>query len=251
MHQYEPLLANFTQQSVNILGSNLVGIYLHGSAVMGCFHAKKSDIDLLIVVEKEIPDDTKRQYMDMAVALNQQGPPKGMEFSIVKAGACRPFVYPTPYELHFSIAHVSWYQSDPEGYIANMKGTDKDLAAHIAVAYHKGKTLYGKKLQEVFSEVPKSDYLDSIWNDIGRAKEEITENPTYLILNLCRALAYKKEDSILSKQEGGEWGLLNLPPKYACLISGALAEYQGNAPLKLNAPLAEEYAEYMLGQMKA
>jgi len=31
-----------------ILGNNLTGIYLHGSAVMGCFQPGKSDIDLLL-----------------------------------------------------------------------------------------------------------------------------------------------------------------------------------------------------------
>ena len=35
------LLKSFVAQSQNILGDNLVGIYLHGSAVMGCFNEKK------------------------------------------------------------------------------------------------------------------------------------------------------------------------------------------------------------------
>ncbi len=35
MHKYNELLDNFVMQSRNILENNLVGIYLHGSAVMG------------------------------------------------------------------------------------------------------------------------------------------------------------------------------------------------------------------------
>ena len=35
MHSYETLLKRFTEESKHILGENLVGVYLHGSAAMG------------------------------------------------------------------------------------------------------------------------------------------------------------------------------------------------------------------------
>lgn len=35
------LLDDFVMSSKNILGDNLTGIYLHGSAAMGCFNNKK------------------------------------------------------------------------------------------------------------------------------------------------------------------------------------------------------------------
>lgn len=36
-----------------------------------------------------------------------------MELSIVKEAVCKPFVYPTPFELHFSIAYLNWYLTNP------------------------------------------------------------------------------------------------------------------------------------------
>lgn len=77
MKKYDSLLDSFVQQSKNILKDNLVGIYLHGSAVMGCFHGERSDIDLLVVVQNDISDKVKQQYMDMVVLLNTQAPGKG------------------------------------------------------------------------------------------------------------------------------------------------------------------------------
>ena len=44
------LLNRFVEQSEEILQDNLTGIYLHGSAVMGCFNPAKSDLDLIVVV---------------------------------------------------------------------------------------------------------------------------------------------------------------------------------------------------------
>ena len=38
------IINEFIEQSKTILQTNLVGVYLHGSAVMGCFNPLKSDL---------------------------------------------------------------------------------------------------------------------------------------------------------------------------------------------------------------
>lgn len=250
MDAYKDLLDKFVVQSQYILGDNLTGIYLHGSAVMGCFHWERSDIDLLVVIKNDMSSDIKRNYMDMVVELNKQAPAKGIEISLVKEFVCNPFVYPTPFELHFSIAHLNWYQSNPDDYIEKMRGTDKDLAAHVTIIYHRGKTIYGKDIYSVFSKPRKEDYFNSIWSDIEDAKNEILENPMYIILNLCRVWAYKKDNLILSKDEGGKWGMNQLPnTRYREMISAALVEYQTGEAMALDEAVAIEFAEYILKQI--
>ena len=92
MDRIQELLDDFTAKSRHILGDNLTGIYLHGSAVMGCFHPTESDIDLILVVQDEVTDTTKRQFMDMVVELNSRAPKKGLELSIVKEEVCKDLV---------------------------------------------------------------------------------------------------------------------------------------------------------------
>ena len=250
MQEYKELLARFVDLNREILGENLVGVYLHGSSVMDCFNPTESDLDLLIVVNDAIPDDVKKNYMDMVVLLNEEAPVKGIEFSVVKKGVCNPFVYPTPFDLHFSITHLDWYKNSPEDYIQKMKGTDKDLAAHITIINHRGKVLYGQEIKDVFGEVSKQDYFNSIWFDIESAQKDILENTMYFTLNLARVLAYQKDHLILSKKEGGEWGLANLPVKYHSLIMSALEDYASGNSCQYNMELAAEYAKYMLGEIK-
>lgn len=250
MNLLDRLTDNFVTQSREILGDNLVGIYLHGSAVMGCFNEKKSDIDLLTVVDSPLCNETKRRYMDMVVELNASAPEKGIELSVVQKGVCRPFLYPTPFELHFSITHLQWYKTDSSDYIDKMNGTDKDLAAHFTIIYHRGKCLYGKEIKEVFERVRTEFYFDSIWNDIQNAEEEITANPTYITLNLCRVLAYKKDGLILSKQEGGNWGLEHAPEKYRPLILQALDDYSSGKSMEWDEKYLCDYAAYMTGAIK-
>lgn len=239
----------FTEQAREILGDNLTGIYLHGSAVMGCYNPEKSDIDLIVVVEDSLSDGVKRKFMDMVLSLNEEGPAKGIEMSIVRKADCNPFIYPTPFELHFSAMHIDWYKSNPEDYVTKMKGTDADLAAHFTIIKKRGKCLYGAPIDEVFAEVPKADYIDSIWNDIAEAEDEIADNPMYLILNLARVLAYLQDSLVLSKKEGGEWALKNIPGMYHDLIKAALSEYADAADISYDMNLAKEYAGYMVGKI--
>jgi streptomycin 3"-adenylyltransferase len=236
---------HFTEECRQILDDNLVGVYLHGSAVMGCFNPGKSDVDLLVVVKAEPSDAVKRAFLDMVVTLNETGPAKGIEMSVVRRGVCKPFVYPTPFELHFSKMHLDWYRSNPEDYIAKMKGTDRDLAAHFTVIRARGVCLYGAPIDEVFGEVPKKAYMDSIWRDIEEAEDAIAEDTMYLTLNLARVLAFQMDGKVLSKQEGGEWGLKNLPEKYHSLLREALSEYRGETP-GYDICVAKDYANYML-----
>jgi hypothetical protein len=131
-----------------------------------------------------------------------------------------------------------------------MKGTDKDLAAHFTIINYRGKVLYGQEIKEVFGEVSKQDYFDSIWSDIKGAQEDILDNTMYITLNLPRVLAYQRDNVILSKKEGGEWGLSNLPEKYHSFIILALKEYASVGPSRYNIELAVEYAKYMLGEIQ-
>ena len=242
-------MQRFTDRSKEILRDNLVGVYLHGSAVMGCFNPEKSDIDLIIVVKDSMSDADKRAYMDMVVDFNADAPAKGIEMSIVKKDVCSPFVYPTPFELHFSVAHLNWCRNDPDDYIRKMNGADKDLAAHFTIILNRGKCLYGAPSKDVFAPVPKAEYLDSIREDIADAAEDISENTMYITLNLARVLAYKKEGLILSKKEGGEWALRYLPEEYHSLILDALKEYEKAESISYDIEFAKRYAEYMLTEI--
>ena len=245
----------FAARSAEIFGENLSGVYLHGSAAMGCMNPAKSDLDLITVVEHPPDDAGKRAYMEMVTGLNalfhgKDARHSGIEMSVVRRDVCKPFIYPTPFELHFSAGHLEWYRRDPEDYIRKMKGTDKDLAAHFTILRSRGKCLSGLPVGEVFGEVPEADYLDSILEDIAGAREEIGGNTMYVTLNLARVLAFVTEKAVLSKKEGGEWGLLHLPEEYHPLLRAVLEDYTSGAELRYDREAAEAYADYMVRRIQ-
>lgn len=243
---YQWILDEMVRCSRDILGEALTGVYLHGSMAMDCFNPDKSDIDLILVVETAVSDRQKMLLMKEIVHLNEQAPPKGIELSVVKREHCNPFVYPTPFELHFSPAHLHWFRKKPQEYIEKMNGEDKDLAAHFTVIRNYGIVLWGEAIEAVFAPVPRADYIDSIFFDIQNAKEEILEHPVYVILNLCRVLAYIQEGLCLSKKDGGQWGMEHCPAAYRAVISQAAECYAGNQEMELEPGQAAEFAKGML-----
>ena len=63
----DTVIDSFVKRSEEILKDNLVGIYLHGSAVMGCFNPDMSDLDRIVVVREPVTDADKRSYMDIII----------------------------------------------------------------------------------------------------------------------------------------------------------------------------------------
>lgn len=220
------LLHTIAREYQAILGDNLRGVYAHGSMAFGCFDPAQSDMDFLVVVEQPPTEEQKARMLEILLLLDEHAPAKGFEMSVVLAKDCAVPVHPVPFCLHFSNAHKAACQQDVMGYVARMKGEDPDLAAHFTVTRAVGKTIWGAPVKEIFGEVKREDYLASILGDVENAVEDVRENPVYVILNLCRVLAAWREGAVLSKEQGGAWGLANLPEEYHGVIRAALTAYQ-------------------------
>jgi len=246
---YQTILNKISKEYKSILKENLVGIYVHGSIALGCFNWNKSDIDFLVVVNEKLSNDIKRNLMDITIELNDQAPPKGLEMSIVLKEYCKNFKYPTPFELHFSNMHINWYNNNPDYYCNNMQGEDKDLAAHFMIIKGVGVTIYGEPMNKIFGDINKEYYLDSIKCDIKDAKSEIFYNPMYIVLNLCRVVAYIQNDLVLSKEQGGKWAIENLNSNYISIINRALESYRTDKIMNIKENEAKYFCDYMLSQV--
>jgi len=228
---WQSLMNDITRDFTSALGDKLTGIYIHGSIAFGCFRWETSDVDFLAVVRKPLSLSEKTALIRAILNRVPDAPQKGIEMSVVTEDVCRNFVYPTPYELHFSNAHLDAYREDLEGYCQKLCGTDPDLAAHFSVTKAKGVAWYGKPIAEVFGDIPREALLASVRSDAADAQDGMAENPVYFVLNLCRVIACQERGLLLSKAEGGQWGLENLPAEHAPTIRSALNAYTAGAEM--------------------
>lgn len=233
-----------------LMKEKLVGIYLHGSLAMGCFNQNKSDIDIIIVAKQKLTRDENRAIAKQLLMLHDEIPSgRGIELSIVLETIARDFVYPTPFEFHYSDYHRERYQNDEDYNCGGFE--DPDLAAHFTVIYQRGVTVYGRPIHAVFKSVDRTFYLQSILTDIANAPDEIVDSPVYSTLNLCRVLLFLRQGLVSSKKEGGEWGLNALPDKFHHIICYCLEEYSGlSKEFELEDAQLLEFSEYMLNEIR-
>lgn len=244
--EQQVVLDRLTSLLKDELEGSLTGIYLHGSMAMGCFHPAQSDIDILVVVKARQSIACYKKIANKLMALEEAfNLVKGFELSVVLETYAAHFIYPTPFEFHYSSDHREKYSTDDRYFCGGLD--DPDLAAHFVVLYDRGIVLFGDPIKQVFNPIDSQYYMESIKLDVDGAIQGITENPVYYVLNLARVLLYVKEGNISSKKEAGEWALNELPKQFEGILSQCLAQYEGRAEcLTIEDNLLINYACYML-----
>lgn len=242
------LISNLLKNYQKILGDNLIGFYLHGSLAMNCFNPLSSDVDFLAIVGEKLTIEQKQAIIDYLLKQYENSPAKGIEMSIVLEEYLKNFVYPTPFELHYS---NDWYEQYESGKVDYSKQSfEEDLAVHFVITMNRGVCLFGKPIGKIFPEIPKEIFAQSLLSDAKWIYERSEKNPVYTVLNLCRILDFFKNDRIASKKEGGGWALLNLPKKYSSLINWALAAYSGGKEhQQLDVIALKSFVEYTKAEL--
>lgn len=215
----------------NELSDNLIGIYLHGSLAMGCYYRPKSDLDIIVVVQNQIGVDVAKKTGIAIAKQAEKRPTTGnVELSIIVADTAKNIPVHVPFELHYS---TEWHDKTLNGDIEyDSTKTDIDLLSHLMYIQQRGIVLSGKPINEVFGKYNWQHFMGAVIDDFEWILEDehILETPFYGILNICRVLQLLNEDShtVHSKDEGGEWGLENLPAEFRPLIQKALDVYRSS-----------------------
>ena len=113
-------------------------------------------------------------------------------------------------------------------------GVDPDLAIACTFARRRGIALAGPVPAAVFGDVPRTAYLDAIFDDLHWILAGgIVQSPYYGVLNVCRSAFVLLGDADVppSKEEGATWGLTHLPAQHHAVIGQALACYRSAATI--------------------
>ena len=158
--QLERLISCFRE----ILKTNLVGVYLHGSLATGCFNPRRSDIDLLFLTRRSLSPRSRCSVARALLSLSRS--PAPVELSVIKRADLHPWRHPCPYDFHYS---ESWrdrfvrFLAEPAHHWAAPESGDPDLAGHITILRSRGKALLGLPIDEVFPEIPHADFWTPFW----------------------------------------------------------------------------------------
>jgi hypothetical protein len=213
---------------------HLLAVYLHGSAVLGGWAPDRSDVDILLVASDEIGGE-RLERVGRALAGTLAACPgrKGLESSVVAAGAAAAPRAPWPFLLH-----VATEDGGPKIVRGADSPGDRDLLMHYAVCRAAGWAVHGPEARAQIGPVSRPAVLAYLADEAGWGLENAPE--AYAVLNACRATVFLAADQIVSKVEGGEIALRRgLGP--AAVIERALAQQRGLSPEARPAPDAAEF----------
>ncbi len=229
-----------------LLEENLLGIYLHGSLAQGGFQPARSDIDIIVATEGSIEPAQQRPIVEMLLRLSKA--PIPLDIYFLAKSAIFPFQQPLPYGFHYNERLREHYQAllRRDDWQNDLDQRDPMLSIYLAVLHAHGIVLAGKPINETLPVVPEQTLRESLITATLLARDERMRDLVSFVLNVCRTLAYLREGTLLSKDEGGVWGKAHLPEQYSALIHQSLALYRGD---RLSRPVGrtvlDEFAEFV------
>jgi hypothetical protein len=184
-----------------ILGSRTLGVYLHGSAVLGGYDVRRSDIDVLVVSDGPLDVDEQGAVARSLSEERLPCPAGGLELSVVTQESARLQAAKPLFELHVTTA-----PADSKVVDGHDRAGDPDLVLHFAVCRSAGQLLgLGMPREEAFAPVPRELVLTQLADEMAwGAANAATE---YAVLNACRAWKCSVDGTLVSKVDGGDWVL--------------------------------------------
>lgn len=211
----------------------LLGVYLHGSAVLGDWSASSSDVDVLVVVEDGV-STIAAEHLAAALSAARSCPGTGLEASVVEAGAASEPRAPWPF-----VVHATTTRDDRRVVWGTSAGGDSDLILHYAVAREFGWSAYGPDARSVVGAIPERIIAGQLAEELRWAVDHA--GVSYAVLNACRALRYRDERTLGSKTDAGHWARARgIRP---ALVQEALdARHRGSDSL----PMTDAVAEWVI-----
>jgi predicted nucleotidyltransferase len=237
------------------LGTELVGVYLHGSLAMDAFTPGRGDIDVLAVCAAPLNAERVRSLGEALVAIPVPPSSVGLEFSLItEAAAGMPSVAP-PFEVH--VSHEKPFVMD-----GHDRPGDEDLPLHFAMARARGVSLAGPPPSDVFFEPDEAVLIRSMRSDVETARSEgvawwedhdlpASASMAYQVLNGARCLRYLETGELGSKAEGGVWLQERDPdPEVRALMDAALVYQRGGAPKHPDDRVLEGFLDRVVSSLR-
>jgi predicted nucleotidyltransferase len=212
----------------DLLRSDLVGAYLHGSAVLGGLRPD-SDIDIVVVSARRTADDERRRLIDLLLSASgtrtSLRPGRPIELDIVVASEIRLWRYPPTFDFHYDELLRDWFERGAlEPWTST---TNEDLASALTVVLLGGESLTGPPPGQVFDPVPRRDYVDAILRDTGTVDEYLPWDTRNVVLTLPRIWSAVATEAVDSKESAADWALPRLPAEHRPVLERARAAYRG------------------------
>jgi streptomycin 3"-adenylyltransferase len=246
-------LDEVVRQVREVLGSDLLGVYLFGSAVVGGLRPR-SDLDVLAVTARPLDAPEKEALIRGLLPLSADGQPtpskRWLEVTVVARPAVRPWRFPPPIELQYG----EWWRDEFEaGEMSPWQDPNPDLAIMLAMALRASRTLHGPPLVDVLDRIPMPDVVRATTETLDGLLEDLDSDTRNVVLTLVRAWATVADGALLSKGAAASWAMARLPPEHRPVLGRALSVYLEGGEDRWDelGPRIRPFADHVAAEIRA
>jgi predicted nucleotidyltransferase len=224
--QIEDIIAALNE----VLGRELIGAYLHGSAVLGGLRAQ-SDIDVLAVAVRRLTAREKQHLLARFLAISgpdpAHGPPRPIELTVVVESAIKPWRYPPEMDFQYG----EWLRERFESGDIKLSGSrvDPDVTVLVKMALLGDAPLAGPQPSQVFDPVPSEDFVAALVAGVEPLLANIDSDTGNVVLTLARIWCGVRTDAVLSKDAAAEWALQYVTTEQRVVLARARDIYVGTS----------------------
>ncbi|MEV0640251.1 aminoglycoside adenylyltransferase family protein [Streptomyces sp. NPDC050619] len=204
-----------------VLGDNVLGIYLHGSAVLGGLRPH-SDIDVLVVVHRHTTFGERGALVRELLKVSG-GDARPVELIVVVQADVRPWRYPPTCDFLYG----EWLRADFERGVTPGPEPSPDLAPLLTMVLHGDAALYGPPPRHVLDPVPPDDLARAIVEGVPQLMRELDSDTRNVLLTLARVWTTLATGTIRSKDAAADWAIERLPARHRPVLEHARAVYLG------------------------
>jgi predicted nucleotidyltransferase len=213
----------------DVLGPNVVGAYLFGSAVDGGLRPH-SDLDVLVVSKRALSREEKQGLVDRILPISWRRTPsgvdRGIELTVLVQSDIKPWQYPPNRDFQYGDwLRLALERGEAEPWAAM---PDPDLASLITQVLAANVSLLGPPPADVFDPVPFADVLDAIVAHVDHWVGNLDADTRNGILALARIWKALATGALCSKDAAATWGLERLPDQHKAVLTRARAIYRGD-----------------------
>lgn len=207
----------------DILGKDLLGVYLYGSAVVGGLQ-KYSDLDLFVVSNRSTTYQEKTKLVKHLLAISgvyMKSSKRSIEMIIVVKSEINPWRYPPKFDFLYG----DWLRKEFENGNIEPWPTKEisDIALLITQVLLANKKLWGATPDQLLDSVPYRDFMIATMESLSSLMADLNRDTRNVLLTLCRIWSTVKTDTIRSKPDAATWAIHQLPEEYHPVIKRALA----------------------------
>lgn len=212
----------------DVLGSELIGIYLFGSAVLGGLRPA-SDLDLFVAVRRATTHAEKLRLVQALMAISGRVTPDGMwrriEVTVVVQREVNPWRYPPRLDFQYG----DWLRGEFERglFEPSPSPLKPDVAILISMVIAANAPVFGPPPAHVLPPVPRHDLRRAMLSDVDRLRGEIDSDTRNVILTLARIWSTLATDVARTKDVAADWVLQILPDVQRPVLRRARDAYLG------------------------